>query len=390
VKLRCVNLSYGGRACGKRFGDRWEKGWWSDPAEFEIVDVRLHGDTEMTVPDDESKSFKGDGYTIVKATPGVRGKFRLPSRTATVPVSSAIAKPVTWKMESQGAWTTRDGVYGCGVRKQPAGQAKTLAGAVSADKRKGTIRVQWSLVPAGFDCPEEGAISNPEFEGLPSEAMTVEYRAAGFRGAELLKLPVSIEWEGVQSGDDARLMLDWGGSVVLRRVHHRIGRASASAAVEEPPAGAKTNVLRIAAGGIAGRFLAPPTVRAGEYLEVVNETDPKKVGPHTISLVDERALPRTAKARQACFAPGHLCDAIARWHRLDFKTGKVGTDLVDVGPEGWSTMGAVKKKGDSWFTDRLGERVVQQVTAQPRNLYFVCLVHPWMQGKTKVLPAGTS
>jgi hypothetical protein len=161
---------------------------------------------------------------------------------------------------------------------------------------------------------------------------------------------------------------------------------AASGAAEEPSPGATVNVLRIAPNSVTGRFVAPPSVRVGEYLEVVNETDPRRVGPHSVTLVAKGSLPRTPKARRSCFAPKHLCDAIARWHRLDFRTGRVGLDLVDVGSPGWSTAGSTKKKGDSWFTDKLGESSVQQVTAKPQELYFFCLIHPWMQGRTKVLP----
>lgn len=222
VKVRCITASYGGQICGKRFKDGWSRGWWSDPAEFEIVDVRLSGDTELTVPFDEYKSFQGEGYTTVKALDGVTGKVKLPSRTATVPVTAAVARPVEWKMHSVGGWTTEDGPVNCGVETQPTAPVTSLAGIFSANPRKGTIAVQWSIVPAGFRCISEGPVSNPEFEALPSEAMTVQYRASGFRDAELLKLPINIEWEGVQEADGARLKLDWYGRVVLRRVHHRL------------------------------------------------------------------------------------------------------------------------------------------------------------------------
>ncbi len=222
VKLGCTKLSHGGRVCPKRFKEDWSRGWWSDPAKFEIVDVRIFGDTELTVPYDEYKSFRGEGYSTLRAGKGIAGKFTLPARTAAVPVSSTVAKPVEWKVLSVGAWTTDDGSYDCSVRTQPSQPPTSFAGVVSANPRRGTIGVQWSIVPAGFRCPAEGSISNPEFEGLPAEAMTVQYRASGFRGAGLLKLPIDIEWEGVQESDGARLKLDWTGRVILRRVHHRL------------------------------------------------------------------------------------------------------------------------------------------------------------------------
>ncbi len=221
VKLRCAKLLRGGRVCGKRFDDSWKRGWWSDPAVFEIVDARFYGDTELEVPFDDYKSFKGEGYSTIKAAAGFKGRVKLPRRGARVPVSVGTARPIKWTMQSIGAWTTTDGSYDCSVRTQPQYPPTSVAGVFAANQRKGTISVQWSLSPAGFRCGDEGPM-DPDFEALPSEAMTVQYKASAFRGAELLRLPVSIEWEGVRESDGTRLKLDWTGQVVLRRVHHRL------------------------------------------------------------------------------------------------------------------------------------------------------------------------
>lgn len=221
VKVRCAKIAGGGRVCGKRFKDDWSRGWWSDPAKFEIVDVRLSGDTELEVPDDDYKSFKGEGFSTVKAVDGITGKVKLPRRTARVPVTVGVAKPVAWKMQSIGAWTTDDGTFGCGVSTQPQYPPTSFAGVFAANRKRGTISVQWSIVPAGFRCPDDGP-ATPDFDGLPSDAMTVHYKASGFRNAELLKLPVSIQWEGVRESDGTRLKLDWTGRVLLRRIHHRL------------------------------------------------------------------------------------------------------------------------------------------------------------------------
>jgi hypothetical protein len=222
VKVRCHKPIGRGRICGKRFDDSWKRGWWSDPAEFEIVDARFYGDTELTVPFDEYKSFRGEGYSSIKAKAGFKGKIKLPRRGARVPASVGVAKPIAWKMESIGAWTTVDGTYDCSVKTQPAYPPTSVAGVFAADPNKGIISVQWSLSPAGFRCGDGEGPANPDFDPLPSEAMTVRYKASGFRNAELLRLPISIEWEGVRESDGTRLKLDWSGQVVLRRVHHRL------------------------------------------------------------------------------------------------------------------------------------------------------------------------
>jgi hypothetical protein len=153
-----------------------------------------------------------------------------------------------------------------------------------------------------------------------------------------------------------------------------------------PPEGAKVEFLRIAPNKMTGRFAVPAEIHQGDYLEMINETNPKQVGPHTVSLVTKGSLPKTPGARKGCFAPKHICLSIAKWHGFNPKTEKISTPLVDVAGTGWNTPGSVSKKGDSWFTEKLDETVIEQITAEPQTLYFLCAVHPWMQGKTKVVP----
>ena len=139
------------------------------------------------------------------------------------------------------------------------------------------------------------------------------------------------------------------------------------------------------------RFEAPKTIVNGEDLEIVNQTNPHKVGPHTFSLVTKSSLPRTAKARQLCFTPKHICKAIAAWHGVK-GNGPVKTNPV-IGPNGWSTLGSLTKKGDSWFTgEKPGTSIVEptafDTSAGATRIYFLCAIHPWMQGTINVLPGG--
>lgn len=139
------------------------------------------------------------------------------------------------------------------------------------------------------------------------------------------------------------------------------------------------------------KFVAPESVHLGDELEIVNETDPKKVGPHTFSLVTKGSLPKTPSARKNCFTPQHICLSISKWHGFNPKTEKITINPAEAGPEGWSTLGSITKKGDSWFTEKKGGSFTQQVTADPATtptIYFMCAIHPWMQGSVKVLPAG--
>lgn len=143
-------------------------------------------------------------------------------------------------------------------------------------------------------------------------------------------------------------------------------------------------------GGL--HFEAPKTIVAGEDLTILNTTNPKKVGPHTFSMVQKSQIPKTAKQRQICFTAGHICRAIAGWHGVK-GNGPVKVNPVEVGTPGWSTMGSLTEKGDSWFTgEKLGATIEQpvsaDVTAGPTTIYFMCAVHPWMHGSIEVLPGG--
>jgi plastocyanin len=147
------------------------------------------------------------------------------------------------------------------------------------------------------------------------------------------------------------------------------------------------------------KFTGPESVTVGDQLEIVNKTNPKQVGPHTFSLVTKGSLPKTPKARKGCFAPKHICLAIAIWHGFNPKTEQITKNPAKAGPAGWSTAGnATSKKGDSWFSgEKKGGHYSQEVTAEAgTTLYYLCAVHPWMQGKVNVvapvvpLPAPTS
>jgi hypothetical protein len=139
-------------------------------------------------------------------------------------------------------------------------------------------------------------------------------------------------------------------------------------------------------------FEAPKTIADGEDLAVVNTTNPKKVGPHTFSLVTQGSIPKTAKQRQLCFTPHHICKAIASWHGVK-GNGPVKANPAEAGPEGWSTLGSLTTEGDSWFTGtKPNSSIVQKVdvdtSAGPTRIYFMCAIHPWMHGTINVLPAG--
>ncbi len=107
--------------------------------------------------------------------------------------------------------------------------------------------------------------------------------------------------------------------------------ALASGATDLGPA--NTVYIKAGGGGPEGglRFEAPKTIVAGEELEVLNQTNPHQVGPHTFSLVTKGSIPKTGKAVKSCFTPKHICMAIAKWHGTN-GNGPVTKNPVKAGP----------------------------------------------------------
>lgn len=158
--------------------------------------------------------------------------------------------------------------------------------------------------------------------------------------------------------------------------------AFASAATELGP---ENTVYIKASKGKLG-FEAPKTIVTGEELEVLNTTNPKQVGPHTFSLVTKGSIPKTAKQRQLCFTPHHICKSIAGWHGVKGE-GAPTINPVKAGAEGWDTLGSLTKKGDSWFTGQKPKASFEQTVtaAAGTTIYFMCAIHPWMHGSIEVV-----
>ena len=143
-----------------------------------------------------------------------------------------------------------------------------------------------------------------------------------------------------------------------------------------------------ASGGHVRLFFdAPKTVHNGDVLKVRNTTNPHQVGPHTFSMVQAGLRPDTKPERQQCFAPGHICAAVARWHGVK-GNGPVTQNPAKAGKAGWDTEGSLTKKGDSWFTgNRKATSISQVVSAKAgTTITFMCVIHPNMHGEIRVLP----
>ncbi len=135
------------------------------------------------------------------------------------------------------------------------------------------------------------------------------------------------------------------------------------------------------------RFTGSSQVTAGQPLRIRNLSDPREHGPHTFTLVATSVLPKSRKAGQQCFTPGKICMTAAIAHDFDEKTEKVNLPDLEAGAVGWDKrFSRTVKKGDSWYSEEKGEATVRVVSAKPGTLLrYMCIIHPEMQGKIKVV-----
>jgi plastocyanin len=123
------------------------------------------------------------------------------------------------------------------------------------------------------------------------------------------------------------------------------------------------------------------TVRKGATVTVTRK-DLSQGEPHSISFVKKSQLPRTDKAINKCAGnngPGGICLKIAIAHQFDPRTGNVAKPTVDVNKRG------VDGPGDSFYIAPTQKKLTFQVTAKKgATLYYLCAIHPWMQGSIKV------
>jgi hypothetical protein len=103
--------------------------------------------------------------------------------------------------------------------------------------------------------------------------------------------------------------------------------------------------------------------------------------PHTLSLVRRSQLPRNLRQMENCFGPGP-CDDIAVDHgAVDPETGEERDPtvlLVNKGAAGFN------QPGDSVVIAPRKRARVRITAARNKRLYYLCAIHPWMQGRLDV------
>lgn len=162
--------------------------------------------------------------------------------------------------------------------------------------------------------------------------------------------------------------------------------AGGSAVAETGDRGADATISMNFSKGAGPFFAGDNSIPAGGKLKLVNLSDPKQIGPHTFSLVEKADLPSSNSEFKNCFKSG-VCGEIASAHELT-KNDKVKKPLVDEGDEGWDTAFSDGAAGDTWYTQTEKEKLIQVVSPEAGpKLFFMCAVHPDMQGKLKVTAA---
>ncbi len=128
-------------------------------------------------------------------------------------------------------------------------------------------------------------------------------------------------------------------------------------------------------------------IKSGGTITFVDKTK----DAHTFSIVKKGQVPRTAKQVDNCFGPGP-CDEIAIAHgAVNPDTGEEQdptTPLVNVGKAGFNQPGdsvILAPAGGGAAAKAHASKTNVKITAPAgKTLYFICAIHPWMQGKVQV------
>ena len=145
----------------------------------------------------------------------------------------------------------------------------------------------------------------------------------------------------------------------------------------------KRAVITAVSDGKVLEFQGDRTVSSGSKLTYVDSTNPKKVGPHTFTLIRKRAIPESKSEVKECEMLEGVCGNIATAHELNPETFEIAKPIVDAGEKGWDT--SFGKTGDTFYEEEKGSTNSRKVTAEPgTTLHYFCVVHPFMKGKIKV------
>jgi plastocyanin len=121
------------------------------------------------------------------------------------------------------------------------------------------------------------------------------------------------------------------------------------------------------------------TVNSGDVVRWVDR-DRDEDDPHTVTIARRSDLPQTIAQLDACFAPGGFCIETIEAHDPGLDEQPPFNIRVNRGGPG------LNARGDSLlFGGPFDQAIRGRVTAPAgRTLYYLCVIHPWMQGSITV------
>jgi len=123
------------------------------------------------------------------------------------------------------------------------------------------------------------------------------------------------------------------------------------------------------------------SVKSGGTLHIVNMAADE--GPHTFTVLAKKDEPRTLATLFQC----KICEKLAKAHGADPNSNAPPKFQYLENGVGQKTPPLVDRPGDSGVTGKgkKGESIDLKVTAPAgTKLYFMCLIHPWMQAVVNV------
>jgi hypothetical protein len=123
------------------------------------------------------------------------------------------------------------------------------------------------------------------------------------------------------------------------------------------------------------------TVKSGGTLHIVNNAADE--GPHTFTVLAQQDEPKSALQIVNC----KICEKLGKAHGANPNSDAPPKFPFLENGVGQKTPPLVDRPGDSGVTGpgKKGESIDLKVTAKPgTKLYFICLIHPWMQAVLNV------
>jgi plastocyanin len=105
-----------------------------------------------------------------------------------------------------------------------------------------------------------------------------------------------------------------------------------------------------------------------------------EAAPHTITLVRQSKLPQNLAEMEQCYAPGEPCAGALRRHGNRQNRKFIVEDDQD------DERGLDEPRDSRWV--KANETLTARISSEGgKTLYYLCALHPWMQGSINVMAA---